>query len=225
MSRQLKISLWGLYKINRNLFENFHLPTQIDKDNLTKKLMMETMDLDTIYSDPAVMQEMIDIWSASRLPIWQKIADVLEEEYDPIDNYDRYVDRTDTRDLNKDTTRTDDLTSDSTRTDNLANSNTETVSKVPFSDSTLSVVESTVDNGTNTGTQNVKTDNTGTQNVNTDDTGTIKREEHIHGLANAVLNATTRSALVEAEIKMRVENDLDCLIVGEFKTEFINLIY
>lgn len=205
MSRQLKISLWGLYKINRNLFDNFHIPTQIDKDNLTKKLMMETMDLDTIYSDPAVMQEMIDIWSASRLPIWQKIADTLELEYNPIDNYDRHVDRTDTRDLN----------TDSTRTDNLASHNTETSRRASFNASALSLTDQVDDDGTNTGTQN----------VNTDNTGTVTRDEHIHGLANAVLNATTRSALVEAEIKMRLENDLDCLIVGEFKTEFINLIY
>ena len=111
MPWRAKISILGLYHAEPTLFEDLQLPTYTDdenvshdyisKDALVNNLLMELAELEVIYPDPEFMKEAIAMWSASRLPVWKRVALVLFEDYDPFVNIKRHEDRTitQTRDL------------------------------------------------------------------------------------------------------------------------------
>ncbi len=111
MPWKAKISILGLYHAEPTLFEDLQLPTYTDdenvshdyisKDVLVNNLLMELAELEVIYPDPEFMKEAIAMWSASRLPVWKRVALVLFEDYDPFVNIKRHEDRTitQTRDL------------------------------------------------------------------------------------------------------------------------------
>lgn len=127
------LSIKGLYDYEPTMFDQLELPTQIDptsadvvdataKDALITLLVAETAELEAIYPDADIMKTMIGAWSHSRLHTWQRMADVLYENYEPFVNIKR----------------------DETRTITTSGSNTEQVSAWDSSDFT--------NRGKNTGT-------------------------------------------------------------------------
>ena len=127
------LSIKGLYDYEPTMFDQLELPTQIDptsadvvdataKDALITLLVAETAELEVIYPDADIMKTMIGAWSHSRLHTWQRMADVLYENYEPFVNIKR----------------------DETRTITTSGSNTEQVSAWDSSDFT--------NRGKNTGT-------------------------------------------------------------------------
>lgn len=89
MGTRAKISVLGLYDWDSTLFDNFSLPEQVDKSDLIFNLLAETGDLTAVYPDSDFMKEAIKRWSATRLHTWERIANVLYEDYDPFINIKR----------------------------------------------------------------------------------------------------------------------------------------
>lgn len=83
------LSLLGLYQYNEQLFDGLKLPEAVDKDTLVANLLAECAEFEILYPDPFFMGNMISVWSAKELPVWEKLAETLTYEYDPISNYDR----------------------------------------------------------------------------------------------------------------------------------------
>ena len=92
--KQMKLSILGLYNYNKNLFDNLVLPSQVDKTILVNNILIELAELESVYYDADFMQQAIGFWSQARLPSWEKIANVLYEEYDPFINIKRHEERT-----------------------------------------------------------------------------------------------------------------------------------
>ena len=76
---QAWISLLGLYRWNKNIFDHFSLPSQVDTDTLTTMMLAEFAELEILYPDPETFDTILQVWSAARLPAWQKLANALEE--------------------------------------------------------------------------------------------------------------------------------------------------
>ena len=192
------ISIYGLTLLTTDdIFSELELPTQFagEEDVITDRLLLDTMELEVLYPDPAVFKGALGIYSKSRLPSWQKLADDMYHAYDPFINFTRDEVRgtTITRDLQD--KRTDDLTNlrtanlqdqrtanlqdqrtanlTDTKTLNLANGNTRDTKRNAWDGSTAGTMipaEQTTDSGSNTGTD---TDtHTGTDTVNTTGTDT-----------------------------------------------------
>ena len=87
--RRATLSLLSLYRYDPDLFSGLAVPREITKSALVTELLAETAELEVIYPDPEIMQQMITNWSMTRLHVWNKIADVLYEEYDPFVNIKR----------------------------------------------------------------------------------------------------------------------------------------
>lgn len=110
MPIRANIDIIGLYYANPLIFSDMALPTYTDdndvvhdyisKDVLINNLMMELAELEVIYPDPDFMQQAITNWSQQRLPVWQRVALVLFEDYDPFVNIKRHEDRTITQTRN-----------------------------------------------------------------------------------------------------------------------------
>ena len=91
----MTLSLPGLYQYNDQLFDGLRLPGGVNKDTFIDNLLAETAEFEILYPDPEFMANMIAIWSAKELPVWEKLEKTLHYKYDPLSNYDRNEETTD----------------------------------------------------------------------------------------------------------------------------------
>ena len=89
------LSTWGLYQADKTIFDKFHVPEALDKDQLVKYILTETMELETLYPNPHWFSKVLDVWSAVKLPYWEELEKTLHYDYNPIHNYDRTEEWTD----------------------------------------------------------------------------------------------------------------------------------
>lgn len=90
------LSIWGMYQYNDTLFDDMYIPTQLDRQTLVDNILLECNEMQILYTNWSFLKSAIDAWSKKSLPSWQKIANTLELEYNPIENYDRMESWTDT---------------------------------------------------------------------------------------------------------------------------------
>lgn len=240
------LSVLGIYKSHPDLWDNLHLPTQLNtaamKEALIDDIMLETCELETIYPDYEILKYAIGSWSTLRLHTWQKIADALYHQYDPFINFTRDENRTvtETRNLagsedlsnhaeEKYDNIKDVLAKDHTETRNLASS--VTTSATAFDSNALAVTGK--QDGTDTGTDrnagtdtNTKTGSKFNSNIldrDTTDTGTITTEDYFHSQGDSAMYTPTDIA--GKEMDMRAAHDIIELIKMEFKTRFCIMVY
>ena len=89
MSIKTKLSVLGLYNWDDTLFDGMKLPDVVDKDDLIHNLLMEVAELTVLYTDSDFMKKAITSWSSIRLHSWNRIAEVLYEDYQPFINIKR----------------------------------------------------------------------------------------------------------------------------------------
>ena len=124
MGIKANLSLWGMYKYDRQGFEaNLNIPQSLDKSTLVKNLLMECADMRLLYTDKDFFYDAVGYWSEKQVPIWQAVIDILNIEYDPQYNYNKYEDIID----DKQHTGTD--TKDMTGTDTVARTGTDTMAQ------------------------------------------------------------------------------------------------
>lgn len=83
-----------MYRWNKGLFDELVLPPALNRDRLIQQILIKTASNEILYPDYDVFKAAIGIWSANNTPIWQKLLDTTEYEYNPIHNYDRTEERT-----------------------------------------------------------------------------------------------------------------------------------
>lgn len=89
MGTRAKISLLGLYNWDDTIFDNFLIPSELNKDELVNNLLMELAELSVIYPDSEFIKKAIASWSAIRLHTWERMTMVLYENYEPFINIKR----------------------------------------------------------------------------------------------------------------------------------------
>ena len=87
----------GMYNYQNDIFDTFAIPNGVDKNLLIQNLMVQTAELELLYTDPDVLKTVIGIWSAKELPIWEKLKATTEYDYNPIWNTDREITHTDSK--------------------------------------------------------------------------------------------------------------------------------
>lgn len=87
---QTKLSILGLYNYRPDIFDNMTVPAGVVKSRVIDTILMECAELGLTYSEPDTVKLMITIWSANKLPAWERIWTALEESYDPLHNYDKH---------------------------------------------------------------------------------------------------------------------------------------
>lgn len=97
---QATINLYTLDKYVRGLgeesiFSLLELPEGIDKDTLVNNILLESLDFESVYTDPDFLRDAINIWSKTNYRTFLKWHEAQQLTYDPIWNYDRYEEWTD----------------------------------------------------------------------------------------------------------------------------------
>lgn len=210
------LSLLGCYHANEDLFSEFLTPEDVDKENLIDNLLAECAELEILYTDPDMLQFMIGAWSKKELPVWEKLAETLTYEYDPIENYDRKEDWTDHRDIENSSEGTSGqvMTTNDTTTTN----STDTTSVAGFNGEGLATREQTASNGS-TGASSTSNQTGNSTNSSRGDEDS-KHTGRIHGN----IGVTTTQHMIQEQRDI-VEFNLIDYIISSFKKRFCLLIY
>ena len=90
MGRMTTISPLGLYRWDNTIFDLMQIPSALDKPTLIDNLLTETAELEVLYPNPVVFKNLVGVWSAKQLDIWNRLYATTQYEYNPIENYNRY---------------------------------------------------------------------------------------------------------------------------------------
>ena len=140
----MMLSILSMTEYDPTIWDDLQIPTDLTKQDLIDKICIDCGELELLYSDPAILKYMIRNWSRTEMYVWQKLADTLNLEYNPIYNLDVTWEETRTPDLTK--TRTPNLTE--TRTPNIMETRTPDITETR----TPNLTETRTPNLTNTET-------------------------------------------------------------------------
>ena len=90
MGRAVNLSPLGLYNWDNTIFDLIQIPEALDKDTLVDNLLAETAELEVLYPNPVVFKNLVGVWSAKQIDIWNRLYATTQYEYNPIENYNRY---------------------------------------------------------------------------------------------------------------------------------------
>lgn len=191
----------AVYTWDDTVLDNIMLPEGMDSDILKNELLRQIGELSLLYSDPEYIKSFLGIFSRRRMPVWNKMWELANEEYNPIDNYKRTVTET-TRHGHKE------------QIDYLDNSESDESynTKVFGFDSSESVGKDSASGhseGQNSG-QNIK-QHSGNDVVVTEGEGNI--------------GVTTYQKMIEEEINVRPKLDIYQFIIEDIKKEFCVCVY
>ena len=122
------LSIMTLNNYDPTVWDGLTVPDGMDKEILTDYICMECSDLALVYPDLDIMKKAITNWSAMEQPIWQKLYDTTQLEYNPLWNVDATITEDNSEDNSEDSSR--DNSGDNENTGNADN----TESKKGFND-------------------------------------------------------------------------------------------
>lgn len=215
------------------MFDGIILPSELDPDLVKSNIMLECGLLTPLYSEPSTMKAAIKVWFMSRQWEFEHLINIINAQYSPIENVDRYDSWT------KDTTGTEDQTDTGTgsRTDkrtidrdldretNTSGTNTNLGEVSAFNESSFQNSQQetfTTDiDGTEDVTENTKdnltSNDTRTNTRDLDTTGHEAFTQHMHGN----VGITSNQQLINQELDLLERFNIYQWIAKQFR---INLI-
>lgn len=73
-----------------SLLDGVIVPAPLDSDKLKTEIVMQCGLLTPLYSEPETMKSLISHWFGSRTWMFEHLIKVIQAEYSPIENVDRY---------------------------------------------------------------------------------------------------------------------------------------
>ncbi len=89
MGKTVNLSPLGLYQWDQTIFDLMQIPSALNRDTLIDNLLAETAELEVLYTNPVVFKNLVGVWSAKQLDIWNRLYATTQYEYNPIENYNR----------------------------------------------------------------------------------------------------------------------------------------
>lgn len=223
MSNKQTLSVMGLYNWDNTLLDSLvaalptpdKIPTDypglyypglpIDTDQFKINLILETAELEVLYTDPDFLKLAIGAWANKEYQKWQLMYNTMYYKYNPIWNKDGVITYTETEtrnlsmDIDRNNTRTENIdetttqnltqtsTGTSTRTDDLTTQTTNNLQTTDNLDRNMTTTRQVAgfnsetfvnaEQDTTTGTDDRSISNTGT--TTTDNTGTVENENNL----------------------------------------------
>lgn len=228
--------LLSFYQYDETVLSELVLPEGVDKTVLINNLLMETSELEILYSDFDFLKGAIGAWSSKELPVWTELLKTTQYEYEPLWNKDYKTSHTETRNLagteNKTLSSSEDVSrhmdDDNTYSGNNQSS-AETLNSVygynsstdaPADKANSSASSSTGSTDNRDISETIDRDVSETTNKGTTDTGTVKNETWERG--NIGIMSTQDLIKQQREV---VQFNIIDYIIGDFKKRFCLLIY
>lgn len=210
------MDLIAIYNYNPDVLELLELPEDLDRGTVITNLLMETAELEILYPQYDFLRTAIGEWSKKQLPVWNKLAETLNYEYEPLWNKDYHTSHTETRNLRG----TEDISRnlDDDNTFHGTGSGQDLNSVYGFNSSSEAPAEKNTASSTNDSTDN--RDVSETVDRDTTDTGTVNNETWERGN----IGVLSTQNLIEQEREVDKFNLTD-YIINEFKLRFCLGVY
>lgn len=200
------LSIVGLYVADSTIFDDMELPTteHLNKDTLIQNILEQCSELEILYPDPNILKYILKYWSKSRVEVWQRLADTMDYEYNPIWNKDvkdtEYIKRT----KDENTTYSDQASS--------STSGTNTNKGVAFNSGSAETREIDETSGSMS-----SSDSSTTRDAGYNDEDRVYVSQGNQGI-------TTTQQMIKEQREVEEFNLYD-IIISEFKTRFCLLVY
>lgn len=79
-----------------DIFEGVSVPAPLDAETVKSAIMVRSGLMTPLYKEPRVFQAMVTHWFIAKQWTIQHLINIIEAEYNPIENYNRVEDSTDT---------------------------------------------------------------------------------------------------------------------------------
>lgn len=195
------LSILGLYNFDDSIFENMAVPDGVDKNLAIESILTDCAELEILYPNPDFMKTMIRIWSARELPIWTRLYNAEQVEYNPIENYDRQ--QTDQEITNGTGSGTQSSTASGTQ--NLLHK------YAAFDSGTLA--------------DQTKDENATGSTENTNQSQTVKNQRDFTSRIHGNIGVTTSQQMLESELELAPKLNIINYIVESFRKRFCLLVY
>lgn len=232
-----RLTLWGMYQYEPNLFQGALLPPGLVKDTFIELLMESCGELYPHKQAVPQLRTSISIWFQAHLEEFDRIKKALEAEYSPIENYDRYewskrdYDNSGndiTNHSGSDTIRNsgDDRTvstTQATATPNLTNT-----TEVSAYDASSYVPREQTHNTGNTVSEGNDSSTLTHGHVEATEYGKSETLTHGHQIddefklhAHGNIGVTTNQQMITQELELRENNNIYDIIVRSFERKFL----
>ena len=93
---QTRLSILGLTKYDPTIWSGFAVPAGVVRQDVIDYICMQCAELGLVYTDPDTVRKQIRLWSRSNADSWFRMWTAIQEQYNPLHNYDRHEDWSDT---------------------------------------------------------------------------------------------------------------------------------
>lgn len=181
---------------NDTIFKYLNLPEAINKDLFVEQCVLRCGEFEVLYPEPLTMQYAIGSWSNKWYKTFERWAETLAMDYNPIENYDRI------EEWHDDTLTHGTSSNSSTSSSNSSASNTNQNDKSAYDSNQFRPVEKDTSSSSQTFGSTIS--NSGTTDASNNNTRT--------GRAHGNIGVTTNAQMVAEEIKLREWNIIDHMI-------------
>ena len=209
--QRITINLMNMYDADPTLLDQLVLPTQLDRDDFIGRLMIDIGESEVCITNPGIMKIAVGVWSRGKLPVWQKLANVLDFEYNPIWNVDGETAHSGSTTGNRSygRNRTDEETETYTRERNTEEQGTQSTTATGSKSESETRTGTSTDSETTTGqisADNVETWSNDTKTV-TEKTGSTSNSGTVETEAEDESQTETSSTAEEQITDNRTRNE------------------
>lgn len=223
--------IWGETKGYTPLFEEIEIYEKIDKNVLSDRIIYNNWDLEPRITDYGLFKKMIDNFFKVKYNTYKRIYDSLEEEYDPLHNFNRMEVKKETRntatiDINSRTNNVDtvDISIENGSSNTGATGSTEhkvsAYNSTSYQPSNADIATSNSNNTIKNTIDKTKTEETKeTEDKDRNVEDNYNTDNHLYGN----IGVTTSQKMLEDEIKLRSNYNVYDIIALDFRREFMLL--
>lgn len=192
-------------------------------DDITDEILTECAELEVVYAEPLFMKEAIRRWANREHSTWNRLAKsiMLEDEFNPLENYDRYETAVDSRSVIG--SSADKSNNVSTMKNDIAafDSDTLKTNSVQTSQNNIRDTKETIHMRTQQADGTYAVDAPQGNSFMRSDT----QDDNVHGAhIHGNIGVTTATQMIE-EYRESVQFRLIDYIVDSFKKKFCLLVY
>lgn len=200
MSTFQTLTLIGLYNYDKSLFDNVILPDGYDKETFINSLLLEHGEKCVLYTDFDFMKFSLGVVSRKWQHEFERIYRALNEDYNPLHNYDRHEEYTDITERTAGGSVTTNQPEDATEELRVSAYNSASYEPDRKSFTNAGTVKSESENGEN---------------------GTITHDAHLYGN----IGVTTSAAMALEETRLRSQNNMYAVVADIFAKELLLQLY
>ena len=205
-----KITLLGFYNHDNTLFNDINLTELIDKETLINNILLEGGEYEVLYGNPTFYKNAINHFFNLNYDLFDKWANDLLIDYEPLENYDRKETWSDSGSYNNNGTA-------NTTSQDTSSGSTSTLNKISSFDASSGLVDDNQSTGTASNTAN------GSNSSATHDENT--HYDLHNGRVHGNIGVTTSQQMLESEMLLREKWQLLKIITDMFIQDMLIPVY